>query len=615
MHTTFEQKITLDLTVSKIQNVHCSQDDDFSRTLLITLSDNGKPYPIPQNDILCLKISKPDHTFVYIDETDENHLLKNADGTVSVVLSQQMTSVPGICRAELQIISADGMITSCNFNIIVKKSVLSDTEISSTIESNIVQKMVRHLTDSLNPHNVTKDQVGLGNADNTADIDKNVNSSEKLTTARNINGTSFDGTEDIVTDKWGKSRTLTLSGDVSASTPLDGSSDIDLAVTVRDDSHNHTVNSISDLTATAAELNVLDGLTATTNDLNHTAGVTDNIQTQLDAKSPVESPALTGVPTAPTAAAGTDTAQLATTAFTQRAVSAHNTSDSAHADIRNLISALVTRLNAVADSDDETLDQLSEIVAYIKNNKSLIDSITTAKINVTDIVDNLTSAAADKPLSARQGKALRDLIDTLTNAGVSGVKGSAEAAYRTGYVNLTPANIGLANVTNERQYSASNPQPSVAGSSGSCTGNAATATRATQDGNGRNIANTYLPKSDIGSNYSTSLTTSKSIPNDVSTEILTITIGVTGTYLIHAQASFSSNKNGLRRLDLKDTNTTGGFGGIQVGASGSGTTVLQVSSVSALGLAAGQKVRLYARQNCGAALNINSVYLNAIRIK
>jgi hypothetical protein len=39
------------------------------------------------------------------------------------------------------------------------------------------------------------------------------------------------------------------------------------------------------------------------------------LQTSLDAKAPLASPALTGVPTAPTASAGTDTNQLATTAF------------------------------------------------------------------------------------------------------------------------------------------------------------------------------------------------------------------------------------------------------------------------------------------------------------
>ena len=44
------------------------------------------------------------------------------------------------------------------------------------------------------------------------------------------------------------------------------------------------VADISDLTATAAELNILDGVTATTAELNYVDGVTSNIQTQLDAK-------------------------------------------------------------------------------------------------------------------------------------------------------------------------------------------------------------------------------------------------------------------------------------------------------------------------------------------
>lgn len=95
-------------------------------------------------------------------------------------------------------------------------------------------------------------------------------------------------------------------------------------------------------------------------------------------------------------------------------VSAHNTESGSHSDIRELITGLTNRLNALADSDDTTLDQLSEIVAYIKSNKSLIDAITTNKVSVSDIVDNLTSSATNKPLSAAQGKALKTLIDAIT---------------------------------------------------------------------------------------------------------------------------------------------------------------------------------------------------------
>lgn len=92
----------------------------------------------------------------------------------------------------------------------------------------------------------------------------------------------------------------------------------------------------------------------------------------------------------------------------------HNTAESSHSDIRLLVSNLATRLNALADSDDTTLDQLSEIVAYIKNNNSLIDGITTDKVNVSDIIDNLTSDFTDKPLSAKQGAILKELFTDLT---------------------------------------------------------------------------------------------------------------------------------------------------------------------------------------------------------
>lgn len=93
------------------------------------------------------------------------------------------------------------------------------------------------------------------------------------------------------------------------------------------------------------------------------------------------------------------------------AVAAHNTSGAAHADLRALIEGLTSRLNALADSDDTTLDQLSEIVAYIKNNKALIDAVTTGKVSVSDIVDNLTTNASGKVLSAAQGVALKAMID------------------------------------------------------------------------------------------------------------------------------------------------------------------------------------------------------------
>ena len=186
---------------------------------------------------------------------------------------------------------------------------------ATTAELNINSELSGHKSNESNPHNVTKSQVGLGNVDNTSDIDKPVSTAQ---------------------------------------------------------------------------------------------------QNALDLKAPLESPILTGTPKAPTASDDTNTTQIATTAFSQTVVSNHNTSESSHSDIRTLISGLTTRLNTLADSDDTTLDQLSEIVAYIKNNKDLIDCITTSKVNVSDIIDSLTDNSTDKPLSSRQGTVLKGLITDLT---------------------------------------------------------------------------------------------------------------------------------------------------------------------------------------------------------
>ena len=156
------------------------------------------------------------------------------------------------------------------------------------------------------------------------------------------------------------------------------------------------------------------------------------------------------------------------------AVSAHNTNNAAHNDIRMLIEGLTTRLNALANSTDTDLDQMEELVAYIKSNKSLIDGITTSKVSVSDIVNNLTTNVANKPLSAAQGVALKALIDAITiPTKLSQL--TNDKGYITGYTETDPtvpawaknatkpsyskSEVGLGNVDNVRQYSASNPPP------------------------------------------------------------------------------------------------------------------------------------------------------------
>lgn len=79
--------------------------------------------------------------------------------------------------------------------------------------------------------------------------------------------------------------TITLSGDLSGSVTLTDLGNGTLTATVIDDSHNHITSNV------------------------------DGLDTTLGLKAPLASPALTGVPTSTTAAVGTNTTQIATTAF------------------------------------------------------------------------------------------------------------------------------------------------------------------------------------------------------------------------------------------------------------------------------------------------------------
>ena len=109
----------------------------------------------------------------------------------------------------------------------------------------------------------------------------------------------------------------------------------------------------------------------------------------------------------------TKTANLASTSTVDTKISSHNTSTSAHNDIRVLISDLTTKLNNFLDVDDTTADQLSEVITLIENNRGTLESLTTSKVNVSDIIDNLTTNSTSKVLSAAQGVAIKTLIDAL----------------------------------------------------------------------------------------------------------------------------------------------------------------------------------------------------------
>lgn len=109
-------------------------------------------------------------------------------------------------------------------------------------------------------------------------------------------------------------------------------------------------------------------------------------------------------------------------------------------ELQDALAEFKSKVNAIlqVSEDDVLLDELQEIVDYIKNNKNLIDAITINKVNVKDIIDNLTSNETQKPLSANQGAILSELInEEVTRAKEAEAKSVKQKEYSNDEYNPT----------------------------------------------------------------------------------------------------------------------------------------------------------------------------------
>lgn len=86
-------------------------------------------------------------------------------------------------------------------------------------------------------------------------------------------------------------------------------------------------------------------------------------------------------------------------------------------DTLGKLRTLISGLQSLVSSTDVNLDTVQEIVTALKADETLLASVTTSKVNVADVVNNLTSTSATAPLAAAQGKALSDAIATLISSG------------------------------------------------------------------------------------------------------------------------------------------------------------------------------------------------------
>lgn len=114
--------------------------------------------------------------------------------------------------------------------------------------------------------------------------------------------------------------------------------------------------------------------------------------------------------TAAKAYTDTKVSNLPTTNSITSSITVHNNNQDAHPKIQELIAALDERLDAL--DEGLNLEAIQEVINLIKENEDVLGALENA-VFISDIVDNLTSNNAQAPLSANQGRVLKDLIDTI----------------------------------------------------------------------------------------------------------------------------------------------------------------------------------------------------------
>lgn len=206
-----------------------------------------------------------------VQDDSHNHIIANVDG-LQTALNSKANQATTYTKTEVDnaiaalVDTAPATLDTLNE---LAAALGDDPNFATTVATNIGNvntDLQGHKTNTSNPHGVTKAQVGLGLADNTADASKNVLSATKWTTPR----------------------TVTLSGDVAGSASVDGSANVTITTTVQPNSvalgTDTTGNYMVNVTAgTGISVSHTQGEGSTATITNTAPNVTTNITTTHNA--------------------------------------------------------------------------------------------------------------------------------------------------------------------------------------------------------------------------------------------------------------------------------------------------------------------------------------------
>ena len=306
--TISQKEISLDLQNQGFTNtIYSQQGDTDSRKLVVSLFDDGEEYNISSSSTVYLEGTRADDAVVHrkVDSV--------LDNMVTVLFKNEELCVKGIAKYKISIYGNDGSIlSSVPFKIKVYENIYNDEGIIATPQYSELQEAIKKADSLMDDfHNKLDEHYFVLTEDkDIAGGVPSLDSNTKVPISELYEATTTTKGITQLTDG------VTSDSTTTAATPN--------SVKTVNDSLNSEISRAKSAESTLTT-NLNNEITRAT-DAEST--LTTNLNTEITRaksaevlKAPLASPTLTGTPTAPTATVGTNTTQIATTAFVQTAVS------------------------------------------------------------------------------------------------------------------------------------------------------------------------------------------------------------------------------------------------------------------------------------------------------
>ena len=302
-----QKEISLDLQHQGFTNtIYVQEGDVESRELTISLFDDGEEYNISSSSKVYLSGERSDKAVVSREvDSFTNNIIK-------VVFMNEEICAKGISKYKIIIKDADDVLSSVYFKIKVYENVYDENGILATPQYSELQEAIKKANSSMDDfHNKLDEHYFVLTEDkDIAGGVPSLDSNTKVPITELYEATTTTKGITQLTDS------VTSTSTTTAATPN--------SVKTVNDSLNSEISRAKSAESTLTT-NLNNEITRAT-DAEST--LTTNLNTEITRaksaealKAPLASPTLTGTPTAPTATAGTNTTQIATTAFVQTAVS------------------------------------------------------------------------------------------------------------------------------------------------------------------------------------------------------------------------------------------------------------------------------------------------------